>query len=171
MNINEAKQILEDNDYILSQLSDLGVSVNNGIQDIEQTTAYKIDKNNPVCPCCGKKLKLVNMNVETDSFIGESTLNEHWENDFLKNKVADVAWQLYQEELEDVQPELDEQGNVTNEYLLRFEYTKPAMKKAIKRASIKLANDFKEDGFNINPWYCEQEIYEALKDYARTGVR
>lgn len=165
MQLEEAKQILEDYGY--------GITIPFDLEPQEQETvkAYQVDKNNPVCPCCGKKLRLVNKNVETDSFIGESTLNERWENDFLKNKVADVAWQLYQEELEDVQPELDEQGNVTNEYLLRFEYTKPAMKKAIKRASIKLANDLKDDGFTINPWYCEQEIYEALKDYARTGVK
>ena len=52
MNINEAKQILEDNGYILNQLADLGVDVNNGIQDIEPTTAYEININDPRKTIC-----------------------------------------------------------------------------------------------------------------------
>ena len=170
MRLDEAKHILEDNGFVLDKLAELGVDVNNGIQDMEQTTAYEFDVNDPVCPCCGQKLKLINQNVPTDEFIGESTLNERWENKYLVNKVADVAYQLYQEELSDVQPEVDSEGNITEEYLDRFRYKTPEMNKAIKRAAVKLANDLAEDGFQINTWYCEQEIKEALLDYARKGV-
>lgn len=170
MKLNEAKQILEDNGFVLYQLAELGVDVNNGIQDMEQTTAYEIDVNDPVCPCCGQKLHITNQDVKTDEFIGESTLNERWENKYLVDKVADVAYQLYQEELADVQPDVDSEGNISDEYLDRFKYKTPAMKKAIKRASIKLANDLAEDGFKVNSWYCEQEIQEALLDYARKGI-
>jgi len=45
MKLDEAKQILEDNGFVLDQLAELGVDVNNGIQDMEQTTAYEIDVN------------------------------------------------------------------------------------------------------------------------------
>ena len=122
MKLDEAKQILEDNGFVLDQLAELGVDVNNGIQDMEQTTAYEIDVNDPVCPCCGQKLHITNQDVQTDEFIGESTLNERWENKYLVDKVADVAYQLYQEELADVQPDVDSEGNITDEYLDRFNY-------------------------------------------------
>ena len=167
MNLDEAKQILEDNGFVLDQLAELGVDVNNGIQDMEQTTAYEINVNNPVCPCCGQKLHFTNQDVQTDEFIGESTLNERWENEYLTNRVQDIASQLYEEELADVQPEVDRNGNITQEYLERFEYNSPSLKKAVKRAATKLSNDLAEDGFKINAWYCEQEIFEALKYYAK----
>ena len=113
-------------------------------------------------------MHIINTNVETDEFIGESTkLNERWENEFLTNKVQDIANQLFEEELADVQPEVDNNGNITNEYLERFQYNSPALKKAVKRAATKLSNDLAENGFKINPWYCEQEIFEALKYFAK----
>ena len=63
--------------------------------------------------------------------------------------------------------EVDNNGNITNEYLERFQYNSPALKKAVKRAATKLSNDLAENGFKINPWYCEQEIFEALKYFAK----
>ena len=167
MNLNEAKHILEDNGYILNQLADLGVDVNNGIQDIEPTTAYEININDPVCPCCGKKLKIVNANAETEEFIGESTLNETWEKAYVQSVIQDVADQLYEEELADVQPDVDEYGNIEPEYFKRFQYTSPELRRAAKRAATKLANELKEQGININPWYCEMEIYDKLKLFSR----
>jgi rubredoxin len=136
------------------------------MQEINPVKAWKIYADHPVCPCCGKKLKFIHKNVKTDEFIGES-LNERWENDYLTDRVQDIANQLYQEELEDVQPEIDRNGNITQEYLERFEYNSPSLKKAVKRAATKLSNDLAEDGFKINAWYCEQEIFEALKYYAK----
>ena len=167
MRIDEAKKLLEDNGYILTQLADLGVEVNNGIQDIEPTTAYEININDPVCPCCGKKLKIVNANAETEEFIGESTLNETWEKAYVQSVIQDVADQLYEEELADVQPDVDEYGNIEPEYFKRFQYTSPELRRAAKRAATKLANELKEQGININPWYCEMEIYDKLKLFSR----
>lgn len=167
MRIDEAKKLLEDNGYILTQLADLGVEVNNGIQDIEPTTAYEININDPVCPCCGKKLKIVNANAETEEFIGESTLNETWEKAYVQSVIQDVADQLYEEELADVQPDVDEYGNIEPEYFKRFQYTSPELRRATKRAATKLANELKEQGININPWYCEMEIYDKLKLFSR----
>ena len=136
------------------------------IQEINPVKAWKFYASHPVCPCCGKKLKLVHKNIKTDEFIGES-LNERWENEYLTQKVQDVADQLYEEELADVQPEVDGNGNLTEEYLERFIYNSSALKKAVKRAATKLSNDLAEDGFKINPWYCEQEIFESLKYFAK----
>lgn len=167
MNINEAKLILEDNGYILTQLADLGVSVNNGIQDIEPTEAYEINTNDPVCPCCGQKLRLKNADAETEEFIGESVMNESWEKQYILCAIQDVADQLYDEELADIQPEVDEYGNISPEYFKRFEYTSPELRRATKRAATKLANDLKEQGININPWYCEMEIYDKLKCFSK----
>ena len=167
MRLDEAKKLLEDNGYILTQLADLGVEVNNGIQDIEPTTAYEININDPVCPCCGKKLKIVNANAETEEFIGESTLNETWEKAYVQSVIQDVADQLYEEELADVQPDVDEYGNIEPEYFKRFQYTSPELRRAAKRAATKLANELKEQGININPWYCEMEIYDKLKLFSR----
>ena len=167
MRIDEAKHILEDNGYILTQLSDLGVSVNNGIQDIEPTEAYEINTNDPVCPCCGQKLRLKNADAETEEFIGESVMNESWEKQYILCAIQDVADQLYDEELADIQPEVDEYGNISPEYFKRFEYTSPELRRATKRAATKLANDLKEQGININPWYCEMEIYDKLKCFSK----
>ena len=136
------------------------------MQEINPVKAWKIYASHPVCPCCGKKLKFKNKHIKTDEFIGES-LNERWENEYLTNRVQDIASQLYEEELADVQPEVDRNGNITQEYLERFEYNSPSLKKAVKRAATKLSNDLAEDGFKINAWYCEQEIVEALKYYAK----
>ena len=167
MRIDEAKKLLEDNGYILNQLADLGVDVNNGIQDIEPTVAYEININDPVCPCCGKKLKIVNKDAETEEFIGESTLNETWERQYVDAAIQDVADQLYEEELADEQPEVDQYGNITVDYLKRFEYTSNALRRAAKRAATKLSNDLKDEGITINPWYCEMEIYDKLKMFTK----
>ena len=173
MRIDEAKKLLEDNGYILTQLADLGVEVNNGIQDIEPTTAYEININDPVCPCCGKKLKIVNANAETEEFIGESTRNILGVKNgkkpeaYVQSVIQDVADQLYEEELADVQPDVDEYGNIEPEYFKRFQYTSPELRRATKRAATKLANELKEQGININPWYCEMEIYDKLKLFSR----
>ena len=167
MQLEEAKKILEKNDYVLDKLEDLGVEVNNGIQDTKNVQAYEIHLSNPICPCCGKKLKVVNKNVKTDEFIGESTLNENTDSRYISYYIQDIAEQLYQEELDDFQPDVDAYGNVSLDYLERF--TKPELKGAVSRAATKLANDLKEENLNINPWYLEQEIYEELKKYAKFG--
>lgn len=152
---------------IIDRLEHLGVDVNNGTQDVNTVEAYKIDLNNPICPCCGKKLKPIHKNVETDGFIGESKLNERWENEYLTNKILDVAYELYDNELLDVEPTVDNFGNPTVDYLERFKYCSPELKNAVRRAATKLSNDLKDDGFNINPWYCEVEIYDALRMFSK----
>lgn len=168
MKINEAIDILTDFGYVVDNIPTDTVQLDLEPQETENVEAYDIDVNNPVCPCCGKRLNIVNTNVETDEFIGESIkLNERWENEYLTNQVQDIANQLFEEELADVQPEVDNNGNITNEYLERFQYNSPALKKAVHRAATKLSNDLAENGFKINPWYCEQEIFEALKYFAK----
>lgn len=168
MNINEAIDILTDYGYVVDNMPTDTVQLDLEPKETKNVEAYDIDVNNPICPCCGKRLNIVNTNVETDEFIGESTkLNERWENEYLTNKVQDIANQLFEEELADVQPEVDNDGNITNEYLERFQYNSPELKKAVKRAATKLSNDLAENGFKINPWYCEQEIFEALKYFAK----
>ena len=168
MKINEAIDILTDYGYVVDNIPTDTVYLNLEPKETKNVEAYDIDVNNPICPCCGKRLHIINTNVETDEFIGESTkLNERWENEYLTNKVQDIANQLFEEELADVQPEVDNNGNITNEYLERFQYNSPALKKAVKRAATKLSNDLAENGFKINPWYCEQEIFEALKYFAK----
>ena len=168
MKINEAIDILTDYGYVVDSIPTDTVHLDLEPKETKNVEAYDIDINNPICPCCGKRLNIVNTNVETDEFIGESTkLNERWENEFLTNKVQDIANQLFEEELADVQPEVDNNGNITNEYLERFQYNSPELKKAVKRAATKLSNDLAENGFKINPWYCEQEIFEALKYFAK----
>ena len=37
----------------------------------------------------------------------------------------------------------------------------------LKRAATKLANDLKDQGININPWYCEMEIYDKLRYFSK----
>ena len=154
------------NKNIENKLDDLGVEMNNGRQGNKEVYAYDFDPKNPICPCCGKRLKVIHKNRPNDEFIGES-INEGWENQYLMDRVKEVAYGIYDDELADVQPETDNFGNITNDYLKRFEYTSPSLKRAVKRASIKLSNELKEDGFNIDPWYCEMEIFEVLKAFSK----
>ena len=94
-------------------------------------------------------------------------LNESIDKRYLQYAIQDVADQLYEEELSDEQPEVDEYGNINPEYFKRFEYTSPELRRATKRAATKLANDLKEKGININPWYCEMEIYDKLRYFSK----
>lgn len=118
MNINEAKQILEEN-------------------------GFAINKNEV------------------------SVLKESWERAYIQCAIQDVADQLYEEELADIPPQVDEYGNIPPDYFKRFEYTSPELRHAIKRAATKLANDLKDQGININPWYCEMEIYDKLRYFSK----
>lgn len=95
------------------------------------------------------------------------TLNESIDKRYLQYAIQDVADQLYEEELSDVQPEVDEYGNVNPEYFKRFEYTSPELRRACKRAATKLSNDLKENGIKLNPWYCEMEIYDKLRYFTK----
>jgi len=94
-------------------------------------------------------------------------LNETWEKAYIQSAIQDIADQLYDEELADVQPEVDEYGNISPDYLKRFEYTSPELRRACKRAATKLSNDLKEQGITINPWYCEMEIYDKLRMFTK----
>ena len=94
---NEAIDILTDFGYVVDNIPTDTVQLDLEPQETENVEAYDIDINNPVCPCCGKRLYIVNTNVETDEFIGESTkLNERWENEYLTNQVQDIANQLFE---------------------------------------------------------------------------
>ena len=94
-------------------------------------------------------------------------LNETWERAYIQSAIQDVADQLYDEELADIPPQVDEYGNISPDYLKRFEYTSPELRRATKRAATKLANDLKDQGININPWYCEMEIYDKLRYFSK----
>ena len=94
-------------------------------------------------------------------------LNETWERAYIQSAIQDIADQLYDEELADIPPQVDEYGNISHDYLKRFEYTSPELRRATKRAATKLANDLKDQGININPWYCEMEIYDKLRYFSK----
>lgn len=95
------------------------------------------------------------------------SLNESIDKRYLQYAIQDVADQLYEEELSDEQPEVDEYGNINPEYFKRFEYTSPELRRACKRAATKLSNDLKENGIKLNPWYCEMEIYDKLRYFTK----
>lgn len=97
----------------------------------------------------------------------DGSLDESVCGEYLESAIQDVVDQLYDEELADARPELDDCGNVSLAYLKRFEYASPELKRAVKRAATKLSNDFKENGLAMNPWYIEMEIYDRLKCFAR----
>ena len=153
--------------YLKRKFDRLGIEQNDGTQDNEEVYAYDFDPKDPVCPCCGKRLKIRHKEIPNDEFIGENTMNEAWEAKYLTDRAKDVAYDIFNDELADVQPETDEYGNITNDYLRRFEYSSPSLKRAVKRASYKLSSELKQDGFDINPWYCEMEIFDALKCFSR----
>lgn len=115
------------------------------------------------------ELKEAKQILEENGFVlkENKVLNETWERAYIQSAIQDVADQLYDEELADVQPEVDEYGNISTDYLKRFEYTSPELRRAIKRAATKLANDLKDQGININPWYCEMEIYDKLRYFSK----
>ena len=159
MLLEEAKQILEDNGYLLERFKPY--------YEHCPECGEKVDINNDlVCPNCGFDIsEWVNNGCED---VNESTnLNESIDKRYLDYAIQDVADQLYEEELSDEQPEVDEYGNVNLEYFKRFEYTSPELRRACKRAATKLSNDLKESGIKINPWYCEMEIYDKLRYFAK----
>jgi arginyl-tRNA synthetase len=105
--------------------------------------------------------------LEENGYTLTQNLNESIDKRYLQYAIQDVADQLYEEELMDEQPEVDEYGNVNLEYFKRFEYTSPELRRACKRAATKLSNDLKESGIKINPWYCEMEIYDKLRYFTK----
>lgn len=115
------------------------------------------------------ELKEAKQILEENGFVlkENKVLNETWERAYIQSAIQDVADQLYDEELADVQPEVDEYGNISTDYLKRFEYTSPELRRAIKRAATKLANDLKDQEININPWYCEMGIYDKLRYFSK----
>ena len=50
------------NKNIENKLDDLGVEMNNGRQGNKEVYAYDFDPKNPICPCCGKRLKVIHKN-------------------------------------------------------------------------------------------------------------
>ena len=100
---------------------------NNYGPDAVDQGAYNVSLDKLVCPCCGKKLHLVDSmkkEYEGDDLIkvNESVLTENKLSDYLLGIIEEEARAIYEDELETNEPETDEMGNIVGEYGERFLY-------------------------------------------------
>lgn len=84
-----------------------------------------------------------------------------------RDKVMEIAEQIYANEINDNVPDLDNCGRPTREYLQRFDYLSDNLKNAVKRAATALQHDLKDIGVEMNTWNCENELYDALKCFTK----
>lgn len=87
--------------------------------------------------------------------------------DYLLDKVYAVAEEIYAREISDNVPDLAADNRPSREYLERFDYLSDSLKSAVKRAAIALHHELKSEGFDVNIEYVQNEIYDALKLYAK----
>ena len=141
--------------------------VNDGTQEVTQEVAYDISLTNPVCPCCGKKLKIVdtvkNQFGQDLKLTTEKYLKENAYSDYLLDICGEEALNIYETELAVHEPYYDHNGNIEPEYNERFEYTDPALKRIVKVKANAIANKLANDNIKIDPYYIENEIIEMLK--------
>lgn len=152
-------------------LNDYGITTNDGTQDIGTTECYTVYTNNLVCPCCNKKLKLIDSSkqeFDDDSIVdvSESKLNENKLSDYLLEIIENAAQNIYEDEIESDTPDVDNMGNIDPEYTERFKYISNNLKKIVKMKSNAIANMVKQNGIEISPFYIENEIYQILKSYS-----
>ena len=129
-----------------------------------------------VCPCCGKKLHLVDSmkkEYEGDDLIkvNESMLTENKLADYLLGIIEEEARAIYQDEIETNEPETDEMGNIIGEYGERFLYVNKDLKKIVKMKANAISNMVKHQGIEVSPFYVENELFQMLKCYGYTGER
>ena len=95
-------------------------------------------------------------------FICENKLSEYW-----LDKVYRVAEEIYAREISDNVPDLESNNRPSRDYLERFDYLSDSLKAAVKRAATALQSELKTEGFDVNIEYVQNEIYDALKLYAK----
>ena len=149
---------------------------NYGTEDSVDQGAYNIGLAKLVCPCCGKKLRLIDSmkkEYEGDDLIkvNESVLTENKLSDYLLGIIEDEARAIYEDELETNEPETDEMGNIVGEYGERFLYVNTELKKIVKMKANAISNMVKHQGIEVSPFYVENELFQMLKCYGYTGER
>jgi hypothetical protein len=149
---------------------------NNYGPDAVDPGSYKIGLDKLVCPCCGKKLHLVDSTkkeYEGDDLIkvNESILKENKLADYLLGIIEEEARAIYEDELETNEPETDAMGNIIGEYGERFLYVNKELKKIVKMKANAISNMVKHQGIEVSPFYVENELFQMLKCYGYTGER
>ena len=135
--------------------------------------SIKIDS--MVCPCCGKPVRLVDSSkneFEGDDLytIKESrSINENKLADYLLEIIETEARNIYEDELESNEPEVDDAGNIVNDYGERFIYVNKELKKIIKMKANMISNIAKHQGIEVSPFYIENELFQSLKAYGYMG--
>lgn len=137
---------------------------------------HDINIDNLVCPCCGKKLRLMDSTkkeFEGDDLIpvNESILNENKLSDYLLDIIESEARAIYEDELESNEPETDAMGNIVGDYNERFLYLSKDLKKIIKMKANAISNMVRHQGIEVTPYYIENELYDYLKYYGYAGKR
>ena len=150
----------------------------NGYTDLTSTNYSqdnKISIDRLVCPCCGKKLKLVDSSkneFDGDDLltVNESVrLNENKLADYLLEIIEAEAKDIFEAELETNIPETDTMGNIVDDYGERFLYVSKELKKIIKMKANAISNMVKAQGISVSPYYIENELFQAIKSYANIG--
>ena len=98
---------------------------------------------------------------------GYSLIKENALADYLMDKVEEVAREIYIREINDYPPTLDGSQQPSREYLKRFDYMSNDLKKAVKRAATVLKADLDSEGLDFDIHVIENEIYDALRMYAK----
>ena len=134
------------------------------------TTDSTIKLDSMVCPCCGKKLRLVDSSKnefdDDDLYkVNESSLNENKLADYLLDIIETEARNIYEDELETNAPETDEMGNIIGDYGERFLYVNKDLKKIIKTKANMISNMVKHQGIVVSPFYIETELFQNIKRY------
>ncbi len=149
---------------------------NNYGPDAVDPGSYKIGLDKLVCPCCGKRLHLIDSakkEYEGDDLIkvNESILKENKLADYLLGIIEEEARAIYEDELETNEPETDAMGNIVGEYGERFLYVNKELKKIVKMKANAISNMVKHQGIEVSPFYVENELFQMLKCYGYTGER
>lgn len=152
-------------------LSDYNIDQNDGTQDIATTEAYTVATDDLHCPCCRAKLRLVDSSKQEfadDDIVqvAESTMNENKLSDFLLEIIENAARNIYEDELETEEPEVDSMGNINQEYTERFRYVSDSLKKIVSMKANAISNMVKQNGIEVSPFYIENEIFQILKSYS-----
>lgn len=139
--------------------------------------SHDINLNSLVCPCCGKKMRLfdstkaefIDNNMIT---VNESTtLNENKLADYLLEIIEDEARNIFADEVETNEPEVDSMGNIVGDYGERFLYVNKDLKKIVKLKANAISNMVKHQGIEVSPFYIENELFQILKAYGYSGER
>lgn len=139
------------------------------LTDTSNDSVLKLDS--MVCPCCGKKVRLVDSSkAEYDGDdiyeVNESRkLNENRLSDYVLEMVEAEARNIFENEIETNVPETDSMGNIVDDYGERFMYVNKELKKIIKVKANMISNVLKHQGLSITPYYIENELFQAIKAY------